>query len=145
MSIDILDNSERIKLNLVRNLILSADKDTIIKDLDKVLHVLLDLNLIPADTNTGVRNGESLLFFCGLDLDLHDTFLEKGKMQIEASSAEFDVVRLVIFVLVKHERSNDSIFVDNETVWLNVVRSHKVIGLRTIPDIFVTLVLRVVS
>ena len=54
--VNILDDSEGVKLDLVRNLVLSADEDSIVEDLDEVLHVLLDLDLIPVDTDAGVRD-----------------------------------------------------------------------------------------
>lgn len=54
--VNILDDSEGVELDLVRNLVLSADEDSIVEDLDEVLHVLLDLDLIPVDTDAGVRD-----------------------------------------------------------------------------------------
>lgn len=78
VSVYVLDNSEWIELNLVRYLVLSANKNTIVENFDEILHVLLDLDLIPVNTNAGVGDGEAVFFVAGLNLDLHDTVLEHG-------------------------------------------------------------------
>ena len=54
VTVHVLDDSEWIKLDLVGYLILTADQNTIVEDLDEVLHVLLDLDLVPVDTDASV-------------------------------------------------------------------------------------------
>ena len=128
LSINILDNSEGIKLNLVRHLVLSANENTIIEDLDEVLHVLLDLNLVPADANTSVRDGESFLLIGSLDLDLHDSLLEESNVKIEVGGAELHLVLLLeVLVLVEIKSGNNGILVDNKTVWYNKVGTHEMV------------------
>jgi len=89
VSIYVLDNSEWIELNFVRYLILSTNKNTIVENLYEILHMLLDLDLIPVNTDTSVRNGEAFFLVTGLDLDLHDTVLEHGQMEIKVRGTEF--------------------------------------------------------
>ena len=61
VAVNILDDSEWVELDFVGDLVLTANEDTVIEDLDEVLHVLLNLNLIPVDTDAGVGDRESLL------------------------------------------------------------------------------------
>ena len=128
LSINILDNSEGIKLNLVRYLVLSANENTIIEDLDEVLHVLLDLNLVPADANASVRDGESFLLIGSLDLDLHDSLLEESDVKIEVGGAELHLVLLLeVLVLVEIKSGNNGILVDYKTVWYDKVGTHEMV------------------
>ena len=128
LSINILDNSEGIKLNLVRYLVLSANEDTIIEDLDEVLHVLLDLNLVPADANASVRDGESFLLIGSLDLDLHDSLLEESDVKIEVGGAELHLVLLLeVLVLVEIKSGNNGILMDYKTVWYDKVGTHQMV------------------
>ena len=93
LSVDVLDDSKGIELDLVRYLVLSTNEDSVIEDLDEVLHVLLDLDLIPVDTDASVGDGEALLFVASLDLDLHDSFLEKSHVQVQVGGAVLHRVR----------------------------------------------------
>lgn len=128
LSINILDNSEGIKLNLVRYLVLSANENTIIEDLDEVLHVLLDLNLVPADANASVRDGESFLLIGSLDLDLHDSLLEESDVKIEVGGAELHLVLLLeVLVLVEIKSGNNGILMDYKTVWYDKVGTHQMV------------------
>lgn len=128
LSINILDNSEGIKLNLVRYLVLSANENTIIEDLDEVLHVLLNLNLVPAYANTSVRDGESFLLIGSLDLDLHDSLLEESDVKIEVGGAELHLVLLLeVLVLMEIKSGNNGILVDNKTVWYDKVGTHEMV------------------
>ena len=128
LSINILDNSEGIKLNLVRYLVLSANEDTIIEDLDEVLHVLLDLNLVPADANASVRDGESFLLIGSLDLDLNDSLLEESDVKIEVGGAELHLVLLLeVLVLVEIKSGNNGILMDYKTVWYDKVGTHQMV------------------
>jgi len=85
--------------------------------------VLLNLDLIPIDTNTSVRDGEALLLIGGLNLDLHDSFLEKSHVEIEVGGTELHGVGEVL-VLVQVEGGMDGILVDDQAVGLDVVSSH---------------------
>ena len=128
LSINILDNSEGIKLNLVRYLVLSANENTIIEDLDEVLHVLLDLNLVPADANASVRDGESFLLIGSLDLDLNDSLLEESDVKIEVGGAELHLVLLLeVLVLVEIKSGNNGILMDYKTVWYDKVGTHQMV------------------
>jgi hypothetical protein len=127
MSVDVLDDSEGVELDLVGNLVLAGDQDTVLENLDEVVKVLLDLDLVPVDTDAGVGDREALLLVRSLDLNLHDAFLEESDVKVEVSSAEFHRVREVL-VLMKVEGAVDGILVDNEGIGLNVVSSHQVVG-----------------
>jgi len=132
VSVNVLDDSEGIELDLVRDLVLSADEDTVVEDLDEVLHVLLNLDLIPIDTDSGVRDGEALFFIGGLDLDLHDTVLEESHVEVEMGGTEFHGVLGEVLVLVELKGGVDSILVDNQGIGLNEVSSHQVVGLHVV-------------
>jgi len=138
MSVDVLDNSEGVELDLVGDLVLAGDQDTVLENLDEVVKVLLDLDLVPVDADTGVGDREALLLVRSLDLYLHDAFLEESDVQIEVSSAEFHCVREVL-VLVKVEGAVDGILVDDKGIGLNVVSGHQVVG--AVAVLAVTLVL----
>lgn len=89
MSVDVLDDSEGVELDLVGNLVLAGDQDTVLENLDEVVKVLLDLDLVPVDTDAGVGDREALLLVRGLDLNLHDAFLEESNVEIKMGGAEF--------------------------------------------------------
>jgi len=127
-AVHVLDDSEWVELNLVRNLVLSGDQNTILKNLYKLMEVLLDLDLVPLNTNSGVGDGESLLLFGSLNLDLHDTLLEESAVKIEMSSSEVNIVLCVVLVLVEVEASVDRVLMDSEAVWHNIVGGQKVVG-----------------
>lgn len=131
VAIDVLNNSEWVKLDLVGNLVLTADEDSVVEDLNEVLHVLLDLDLIPIDTDAGVGDGEALLFIGSLNLDLHDALLEESHVEVEVSSAELHRVSEVL-VLVQVESGLDGVLVDHQAVWLDVVSSHQVVALQAV-------------
>ena len=95
------------------------------------MHVLLDLNLIPIDTNAGVGDGEALLFIGSLDLDLHDALLEESHVEVEVSRAELHRVSEVL-VLVQVKSGLDGVLVDHQAVWLDVVSSHHVVALQAV-------------
>lgn len=54
MSINVLDDSEWVKLDLVGDLVLAGDQDTVVENLDEVMEVLLDLNLVPVNTDASI-------------------------------------------------------------------------------------------
>ena len=128
VAIDVLDDTEWVELDLVRNLVLSTHKDTVVKDLDKVLEVLLDLDLIPVNADASVADGESLFFIGSLDLDLHDTILEEGHVKVEMAGTEFHSVLLVVLVLVEEKLGLDGVLMDDEAVWLDVIGRHQVVA-----------------
>ena len=132
VAIDILDNSERIELNLVADLVLTADQDTIVEKLDEILEVLLDLDLIPIDTNTSVGDREALLLISSLNLDLHDTLLEESHVKIEVSSTVLHSVSTIVFMLMKMEAGMDGVLVDHNAVWLNEVGSKEMVAAETV-------------
>lgn len=127
-TVDILNDSEWIELNLVGDLVLSRDQNTVLKDLDELVEVLLNLDLVPLDTNTGVRDGKSFFLFSSLDFNLHDSFLEEGAVEIEMGGSEVNVVLLVVLVLVEVEASVNRVLMDGEAVWHDVVSGQKVVG-----------------
>lgn len=128
VAVHVLHDSEWIELNLVRNLVLTADKDTVIEDLNEIREVLLNLDLIPRNTNASVRDGEALLFISGLDLDLHDTLLEESHVKIEVSSAELHTVLVEVFVLVEVKAGNDGILVDDNAIRLDEVGGRQMVA-----------------
>jgi hypothetical protein len=83
--------------------------------------MLLDLDLVPLNTNTCVRDGKSFLFFCSLDLYLHSSFLEESNMQVEMSSAEVNVVLSVVLMLMQVEAGMDGVLMNGQRVWHNIV------------------------
>jgi hypothetical protein len=133
MSVNVLDNSEWVELDLVGDLVLAADKDTVVEDLDEVLHVLLNLDLIPVNTDASVGDGESLLLVGSLDLDLHDSLLEESAVEVEVSCTVLQSVGLVsgvgvVLVVVQVESGVDGILMDGQAIWLDVVRESKVVA-----------------
>jgi len=54
MSINVLDDSEWVKLDLVGDLVLAGDQDTVVENLDEVMEVLLDLNLVPVNADASI-------------------------------------------------------------------------------------------
>ena len=146
MAINVLDDAEWVELDLVGYLVLAAHKDTVVKDLDKVLEVLLDLDLVPVDANARVADREALLFIGGLDLDLHDAVLEEGHVEVEVASTELhSVLLLEVLVLVEVELGVDGVLVDDEAVRLDVVRRHQVVALHGILVVFLAIVPPVAS
>lgn len=90
----------------------------------------MNLNLIPLDTNTRVRDSKSLFLLGSLDLDLHDAFLEKGAVEIEVSCSEVDVVLSIVLMFVEVETGMDGVFVDGEGVRHNIIGGQEVVGVR---------------
>ena len=132
VAVHVLDDPEWVELNLVADLVLTADKDTVIKKLDEILEVLLNLDLIPIDTDSRVGDGEALFFISGLNLDLHDTLLEESHVEIEVSSAVLHSVSTVVLVLVKVETGVDGVLMDHNAVWLDEVGSQEVVAAETV-------------
>ena len=132
VAVHVLDDPEWVKLNLVADLVLTADKDTVIKKLDEILEVLLNLDLIPIDTDSSVGDGEALFFISSLNLDLHDTLLEESHVEIEVSSAVLHSVSTVVLVLVKVETGVDGVLMDHNAVWLDEVGSQEVVAAETV-------------
>ena len=128
VAIDVLNDTEWVELDLVRYLVLSTNKDTVIKDLDEALEVLLDLDLIPVNADASVADGEALFFIGGLDLDLHDAVLEEGHVEVEVSGTEFHRVLLEVLVLVEEKLGLDGVLMDDEAVWLDVIGGHQVVA-----------------
>ena len=128
VAVHILDDSERVKLNLVGDLVLAANKDTVIEKLNEILEVLLDLDLIPVDTDTSVGDGEALFLIGSLDLNLHDTLLEESHVEIEVRSTELHIVSAEVLVLVKMEAGVDGVLMDHHAVWLDIVGLHEVVA-----------------
>ena len=128
VAINVLDDTEWVELDLVGYLVLAAHKDTVIKDLDEVLEVLLDLDLIPVNADSSVADGEALFLIGGLDLDLHDTVLEEGHVEVEVSGTEFHSVLLEVLVLVKEQLGLDGVLMNDKAVWLNVISGHQVVA-----------------
>ena len=95
-SVHVLDDSERIKLDLVRDGVLTLDQDAVLQDFDELGKFLLYLDLIPLDANASARNGEPLFFLCGLDLHLHDAFLEERQVQVEMTGTEVNTACCVL-------------------------------------------------
>ena len=54
MSVNVLDDSEWVKLDLVGDFVLAGDQDTVVENLDEVMEVLLDLNLVPVNTDASI-------------------------------------------------------------------------------------------
>jgi len=54
MSVNVLDDSEGVELDLVGDLVLAGDQDTVVENLDEVMQVLLNLDLVPVNTDAGV-------------------------------------------------------------------------------------------
>jgi len=127
VAVHVLDDSEWIELDLVRDLVLSADQDAVVEDLDEVLHVLLDLDLVPVDTDSGVGDGEALLLVRGLDLDLHDTLLEECHVDIKMCGTVLHGVGEVL-VVVQVEPGVDGILVNDQAIWLDIVSCHEVVA-----------------
>ena len=94
--------------------------------------MLLNLDLIPRNTNAGVGDGEALLLISGLDLDLHDTLLEESHVEIEVSSAELHAVLVEVLVLVEVEAGNDGILVDDNAIRLDEVGSRQMVAGRAV-------------
>ena len=128
VAVHILDDSERVELNLVGDLVLAANKDTVIEKLNEILEVLLDLDLIPVDTDTSVGDGEALFLIGSLDLNLHDTLLEESHVEIEVRSTELHIVSAEVLVLVKMEAGVDGVLMDHHAVWLDIVGLHEVVA-----------------
>ena len=141
VAVNILDDSEWVELDLVRYLVLSSNKDAVVENLHKVVHALLNLDLIPVNTNAGVGDRESFFLFRGLDLHLHDAVLEQSEMEVEMGSSELHVVLLIELIVVQMESAVDRVFVHNHGIWLDKVGAEGVIVL----DAVVVLVLVVVS
>ena len=92
------------------------------------MEVLLDLDLIPVNADASVADGEALFFIGGLDLDLHDTVLEEGHVEVEVSGTEFHSVLLEVLVLVEEKLGLDCVLMDDKAVWLNVISGHQVVA-----------------
>ena len=90
--------------------------------------MLLNLDLIPRNTNAGVRDGEALFFISGLDLDLHDTLLEESHVKIEVSSAELHTVLVEVLVLVEVKAGDDGILVDDNAIRLDEVGGRQMVA-----------------
>ena len=105
------------------------------------MHALLNLDLIPVNTNASVGDRESFFLFRGLDLHLHDAVLEQSEMEVEMGSSELHVVLLIELIVVQMESAVDRVFVHNHGIWLDKVGAEGVIVL----DAVVVLVLVVVS
>ena len=126
VAVDVLDDSEGIELDLVGDSVLAGDKNAVIEHLDEVLEVLLDLDLVPVDADASVADGEALLLLAGLDLDLHDTVLEHGQVEVEVRVAGLNTVE--VLVVVKSESAMDSILVDDKAVGLDEVSGRDVVA-----------------
>lgn len=93
--------------------------------------MLLNLDLIPINSNASVRDGEALLLVAGLDLDLHDSLLEESHVEIEMGGTELQGVGEV-FVLVKMKSSVDRVLMNDQAIRLDIVSCHQVVALETI-------------
>jgi len=122
VTVNVLDDSEGIELDLVGDSVLAGDQDAVVEDLDEVLKVLLDLDLIPVDTDASVGDREALVLVAGLNLDLHDAFLEQGKVEVQVRVAGLNLVGVVV-VVVQSESAVDRILVDDKAVGLDEVGS----------------------
>ena len=78
------------------------------------MEALLNLDLIPLNTNTGIRDSKSLFLLGGLDLHLHNSFLEEGDMEIKMGSSEVNVVLHVVLMLMEMKTSMDGVLMDSE-------------------------------
>jgi hypothetical protein len=149
VAVNVLNDSEWVELNLVRNLILTADQDTIIEDLNEIRKVLLNLDLIPRDTDTSVRDREALFLIGSLDLDLHDTLLEESHVKVEVGSTELVVIESVsaeVLVIVKVKTADNGILMDDHAVWLDEIASHEMVILNAVRCVpLLAIVLLVVS
>lgn len=106
--------------------------------------MLLNLDLIPVDTDTGVGDGEALFLIGSLDLDLHDSFLEESHVEVEMSGAELHRVGEV-FVLVQVESSVDGILMDDQAIGLDVISSHQMVALHAVLEFFLATMMLVLS
>ena len=88
--------------------------------------MLLDLDLVPLNTDASVGDRESLLLIASLDLDLHDTLLEECNMKIEVGCTVLKSIGEIL-MLMQVESSVDSVLMDNEAIWLNIVSSHEMV------------------
>ena len=92
------------------------------------MKVLLDLDLVPLNTNTRIRDGKSFLFLGSLDLYLHSSFLEESNMQVEMSGSEVNVVLSIILMLMKVKAGMDGVLMNGQGVWNNIVGCQKMVG-----------------
>lgn len=92
------------------------------------MEVLLNLDLVPLNTDSSVGDGKSLLLLGGLNLNLHDSLLEESNMEIKVGSTEVDVVLSIVLVLMEMKTSMDRILMDGEGVWHNIVSCQQVVS-----------------
>ena len=108
-------------------MVLARDKYTVVKDLHELMETLLDLNLVPLNSNARVGDGKSLLFFGGLDFDLENSLLEESDVEVQMGSPKVNIVLHVVFVLVQVKLGMDGVFVDGQRVWNHIVSGHQVV------------------
>ena len=91
------------------------------------MEALLDLNLVPLNSNTCVGDSKSFLFFGGLNLDLKNSLLEESNVKVEMGSPKVNVVLHVVLMLVQVELGMDGVFMDGQGVRYHIVGGHEAV------------------